>query len=696
MLTNEEKQKISRALKELDVAVELSTDEIRRDYWKASGNHTERLKTSIESVYGPSPTPKPVVKPLKQLDAVLAAIHYRRGTEWVPAIFRIDPNELATYLEAVVAFGIDMHLAMKDLGQGFTIKIPSEFFGGEEIGQIGNLLRTNKREGRRITKAVKREIRDIIVPRAFEEWLFHPENTRELLVKQTDFSIMIATSCFLTLCRNDMDKNIYFYNEPPIGGIALVSSKVFDEELFKELQHTFRRLIMLISATDGFLTASLTDYQHFNVEGSFKETLMEAAQSYIKGIQRPADRLGDGIQIDYFDPVKIVKRVGNKGNEARYRLVLRLLVQNNEAFNFLYADNAMIFNKIEEYLNGWIGGYLKGQSGQQSITDPNDGIDPNKLKLNLDVYIAPSIRDVEARKAILYTHEEIPIDPQSNFWIWHMSVFGNAPPNPPKIPAVIYRFSETVGPSIFVGEIASEILSHLVTCKKSCCQSRPLSILDLFSGTLSCELTILRKLEKKIGENLPINFLCIDRSPFPLARIHDMEKIRKYMHIVSVDVFELLSSSQAMSKAAKDPSDVYSKGYDVVIADPPHYLSLDFLYQRVRWLREQNAGENTLVDMALYEHLADQSKTKCLILYFAHKEKEWMGVFMHRILTKAGWDLWSILIGDERILVCFSEKWLEPGCQRSIIQNIKSLQPRYNKRPEPFNLKIYNTLYREV
>ena len=121
---------------------------------------------------------------------------------------------------------------------------------------------------------------------------------------------------------------------------------------------------------------------------------------------------------------------------------------------------------------------------------------------------------------------------------------------------------------------------------------------------------------------------------------------KAYAFRVRSDIFALLEDARP-EKSEGGSFDLFGEEYELIVADPPHYLSLDFVSKIAEVLKPKNVG--------------------VFLLYFSHKEVEWTNLFVHRLLQKKDWrgengqeegwrEIWDVLVADERLVVAFGQR----------------------------------------
>jgi hypothetical protein len=331
----------------------------------------------------------------------------------------------------------------------------------------------------------------------------------------------------------------------------------------------------------------------------------------------------------------------------------------------------MLLNKIEEYLNGWLKGYskaLKLESLPVKLNDVTKKISLKKLKIRMDVFVSPIIETTEAMDVNLYEWTEIDLQENSIFKKYHGDIdLGNST----KMSALIYRCSEQVGPSPLVGYLAKSVIESI--------KKEKVKLLFLFSGTGLNEYYLKRHITKQLS------FVSIDINPTPYKNKKNVAYNSTYhedMHIVPADIFSL--TSHYKNKLYNEPNDIYYCNYDLIIADPPHYLSMDFLSLDVGNKTDRNP---------LYNHLKDSNAM--FLLYYGHKEKEWMRLYISSLFSRTNWkEVFTIIIADESFILALPKNINDDQLdifQKNWIKRMQEIRGHLNCNINIFN-KYFNKL----
>lgn len=226
-----------------------------------------------------------------------------------------------------------------------------------------------------------------------------------------------------------------------------------------------------------------------------------------------------------------------------------------------------------------------------------------------------------------------------------------------KFKLVIYAGSEMIGPSIQVAELAGCITESLITDRKYT-KGRPFLFLDIFSGSSS---TTIPSLHRFRGKKCYIKVDRVDSSrpdvneDYLVKLFGNNVKLLKYKEI---DVFQKIREGKSDYIFGKRKSP-----YDLCIADPPHFLTLDFL------IAKKNAESKSIGDML-------KQRVNVFILYYAHKEQKNLCTRVRSELAKYYRYVWRVIVGSEEMAVCYN-------------------MPQYNDSVIPTALDKFKFLYRD-
>lgn len=508
---------------------------------------------------------------------------------------------------------------------------------------------------------------------------------------RTEPTLKLFTSLYFTVrkCTSDTSPpQAIFLNIPQVGGYAFVGGSGTDLQIPPDPAHSiFERVLYTIALLDGKLTSSQQPRQTAQVEDNVRDIIKPALKEYLSKMQKPAETLKDVLLLDEGEPFRYVERVGHKKaisqDERKKLLVVRLAAKEAAAVNFLYADNATVMNRIKGFLDGLLSQLRK------------DG-KPYSSEAILDVYVAPNVVDVNTRILNLYAHNRLPVNPESIYGKWYRKIVATPSGDGDiEMPCVIYRYSETVGPSILVSEVATAIAQHLCADGHDPTPTLPIRVLNLFSGTGSGELTLWDAFKRhKKDPSKFVSILSLDLNPISLlskdshrgvteqqfeAEREVVKSAMRVSHSIPTDIFSLLASDP------RESENTYLREYDVIMADPPHYLVMDFLFQR-----------HPKTEEYLFKQLADES-TGAFILYFGHEEVEWMNFYIHWHLQNMGWPvIWNVLLGEERLILCFGHDACvqKKQCRNDLLHRLTKIRDDYYGAASP--LEVFDTFMRRI
>jgi len=230
---------------------------------------------------------------------------------------------------------------------------------------------------------------------------------------------------------------------------------------------------------------------------------------------------------------------------------------------------------------------------------------------------------------------------------------------------VVYAGSEMIGPSVQVAELAGYITEKLLEKL----QSDTFVLLDIFAGSSATSLPSLKKIYDKIkisnnlekayiirvDENIPEkidyleeylekredknkikNKICLPyyeaQFDFQEARVKFGGEIKNYEKFLD----ELLEN--VLKNVVNSKHEI-----DIIIADPPHILSIPFLFDKGR----SSNGK------CFAEVIA--KKYKVFIVYYAHKEQIRLCSYIRRKLKQYFDCVFRVTVAGEEMAVCFKD-----------------------------------------
>lgn len=632
-------------------------------------------------------------------------IHYRPvDGGWLPLGF-LDVKRLnkspkwTAFTKFVETDGHEQHFSFAAFGLSSPTKI------GIEIGQaqIDLIKRINDDCGevgyqrhdkvRKVLRGYKREALALLTSESLQiqtssdglggPWIADTEaRIKWAAWVEADPALKLFTSLYFTIRANpfgDSPQRAIFLNWPTIGGYAFVGAQIEkNPDLWEVIHAVFERILVTIALLHRKLRSEERNPpRNRKVEEAVCNAIKGALRRYLLSLQKPKGKLQKVLHLDKCEPFRYVWRIGHKKSVVqrnRKRLLLtRLAAKSAIAVNFLYADNGTMLNRIQGFLDG-----VLTQLRVANMTKAEEAI--------LDVYVAPNVSDIRTRSLTLYNHERIAVQDNSIYAKWYKRIFEPTKNERLKMPCVVYRYSETVGPSIFISEVAAVIAKHII--EKHPPPSRlPVRVLNLFSGTGSAELTLWRAFAKS-GKDpaASVSVLSLDLNPISLlsrnSPVEERDVARRAMrvsHSIPTDIFALLANDPRRAE------NVYLREYDIIMADPPHYLVMDFLFQTY-----PKTGEY------LFKRLANDT-SGVFILYFGHEEVEWTNVYIHWHLQNMGWPLiWNVLLGEERLILCFGKAACvsRQDCRNDLLKRLKTVATYYYG--DEGRVEVHDTFMRKL
>ncbi len=570
-------------------------DTIRRDLLSHNNKTDNPVKCIAEKRW------ESIQKKFKIIGITIGGIHYKRSDRKLVYTGNIKEETQKKYADFLKIYW-DKHIALrseeklrhfgikKPIPAGFKLESPSTWKNFELVGDIQDLTYKH--------------------------------------------SVVSTAYSFLTV-QKEKYENFKFaiYSHGTLGGIALVLEEEYTDmyKYDEELKILCKRIMEVIHSTYNFCLEYKKSYKRFCISNKdFVNHLKGEANRYVENMIKVRNKR-DIVSVDNIGHnLFVVERIGNKNSPKHpaYVLIIRLYISNKDGYNFLYSDSAMILNKIEEYLNGWMKGYLEAlQCKELKVTEKTNVIPVDKLKIRVDVFISPTIEVTEAMDVNLYEWTKNEVSDDSVLGIYRKKFEKLGVQLRENELDLVYRYSEQVGPSPLLGYISLSVVQAIKN-------KNNLKILSLFSGTGLNECFLRGSSDEQL------NIASIDKNPFPYN-----EKVSSAAHIVPADIFSL-TNHYKKQPPLEEPNDIYYGDYNLIIADPPHYLSMDFLSMDIGNKSTRNP---------LYAHLKDSHAI--FLLYFGHKEKEWMRLFISLLFSRAGWEeVYSILVADESFVLALPEK----------------------------------------
>ncbi len=213
-------------------------------------------------------------------------------------------------------------------------------------------------------------------------------------------------------------------------------------------------------------------------------------------------------------------------------------------------------------------------------------------------------------------------------------------------------WTDLIGPSVFLSEVASLLAYKLYKEKNT-----PMKILDLFSGSGALAVATLNAFSE-IKENLSL--VCIDKNV-----INFPDALKRHVMRLRTDIFELIGRN----------SSFFKQDFDIVVADPPHYLTLDLLYKFANDDAEidsdSQAQDSKSKPLPFLQFLSDIKSL--FVLYFAHKEQERLSFFIIRRLGMFWPQVYNLRIADEKIAICAPENYDDDFFKEKYFPELKKI-----------------------
>ncbi|HLA41357.1 MAG TPA: hypothetical protein VJ417_15250 [Candidatus Glassbacteria bacterium] len=196
------------------------------------------------------------------------------------------------------------------------------------------------------------------------------------------------------------------------------------------------------------------------------------------------------------------------------------------------------------------------------------------------------------------------------------------------IDLVTYLGSEMIGPSVQAAEVAGLLARRLAGA------DRPFRLLDIFSGSGATCIPAVRGL---VEEGKEIEVYRVDSSFsaaggfLKMCGLSDNRQVHEKQE--PVDVFKDLRKHGG--------SRVFSQrsNFDLVIADPPHFLALEFLRAEVG-----ESGRRAVEEIA--------NRCRAFLIYYAHTEQMELCAGIRQVLAGAFDRVYRVIVGGEEMAVC--------------------------------------------
>lgn len=241
-----------------------------------------------------------------------------------------------------------------------------------------------------------------------------------------------------------------------------------------------------------------------------------------------------------------------------------------------------------------------------------------------------------------------------------------------KFKLVIFAGSEMIGPSVQVAELTGCITKEMMKVSgKYDKKESSFCFLDIFSGSSATTIPSVKQFDTDKKKHIKI--IRIDNS-----KPHQEDDYLKQLFEKSSNIYYETDDDQ------KDDFykeiDVFNKikegnvneifkhagKYDVCIADPPHYLTLNFLIGK-------KDSESSCVCKLLEE------KVDVFIIYYAHKEQVYLCSQIRYELSKYFKYVYKVIVGSEEMAVCFNKGIHGPQIQKGLERFESLYRTRYDE-----------------
>ena|GEM_PF-5093049 len=252
---------------------------------------------------------------------------------------------------------------------------------------------------------------------------------------------------------------------------------------------------------------------------------------------------------------------------------------------------------------------------------------------------------------------------------------------------VIYAGSEMIGPSVQVAELAGCITEAMLEAPSRYTKYNPFVFLDIFSGSSS---TTIPSVSRFKGQN--DRYIEIRR--VDSCRPDDKED---YLQMMFRNCPNILFPEYQKSDVFKEitdgrPDRIFPRkkgSIDLCVADPPHYMTLDFLSGKGQGVVTSDGGglrQNGHLFRSVGDLLRD--KVKVFIIYYAHKEQKRLCERVRFELSRYYQFVYRVIVGSEEMAVCCKDDTLK----HQIKSGLRGFETLYRKRydDKKHGLQIYN------
>ena len=493
----------------------------------------------------------------------------------------------------------------------------------------------------------------------------------------------MSVGASIEFCNHHVSPSAILEFEEPLAGAA---PEVWDEiiisrDALRELRYNLFHLLGETSPIEQrsrfYPRFEVQRALHREFEGIKSELVLgnpqEGTGARNEDDQRIAE-VNNGLQIAPPETIWVAERQSNKKGVQgkKYALVLTLKVTTPEAYTFLYQESSRNFVKLQNFYDGFLKGFMNVNVDKRyadhlidfeyKVDDARRGrerraswlvcrspelppvddrsyavrIAPNRVRI--DVQIDPNVTRFESLGAEAVQHisfdfaQDIGLVDRDSVIGRFITRYDDLLSGDRPFDLVSYVGSELIGPSVQVAELAGCVAASLADVKVQ--RDSLFRMCDIFSGSgATCIPTLSHMLEPVKEGKLRVEFYCVDDHPsdFVQRRFSAQEGIGAVP--VNVDVF-------AMMKEGKTDEIFGShEHFDLIVADPPHVFTLDFLIAKM--------GDRRMVDV-----IAERADV--FIIYYAHREQEELCRFTREKLGEAFPYVFRCIVGGEEMAVCSS------------------------------------------
>lgn len=220
-----------------------------------------------------------------------------------------------------------------------------------------------------------------------------------------------------------------------------------------------------------------------------------------------------------------------------------------------------------------------------------------------------------------------------------------------KFKLVIYAGSEMIGPSIQVAELAGCITEEMMKVDgKYNTEEQPFYFLDIFSGSSATTIPSVKKFKKTPTEKY-ITIERIDNEP-PSGEDDYLKLLFSGNNNIKCSDYKEINVFEKMREGIPDMI-FTGKKYDLCIADPPHYLTLNFL------IGKKDDASQCIADVL-------REKVDVFIIYYAHKEQRKLCSQIRYELSRYYKYVNKVVVGSEEMAVCYNHSIHTPQIKKGL------------------------------